>query len=403
MRAKSLTRSLPEKPFTSVVFQTVLDDLSRKLAQSYKNKYLGHLILKPNKASIAVWKKLIPYSPSNIGNWSTSENKPAHLTTYIEKDLIVKLLHLYNASTSSIEGYMTSGASEGNIFAAWLGRKYLQDKGIEKICMITNSLTHYSIAKAADITGVTNVISFLDPRTWTYDLSSLIATIKILEKKGFRGFIIPLTLGYTVGGTEDPIKKITHALRVLTEKNTKIAVFIWIDAAISGLFKPLLDKEYAPFSNNYIHVFVTDFHKMLGVPFPAGVVFYRKELLKLIERPIPYLSFPDSTLLGSRTGISAVAAWATLHRYGLSSLRTSIKNAIILKNEFITTTNKQQKVSRIITSPYSTHGVFIVHKPLPKNYCMKWGLHEVRYTIRFKEKSKTLLTYPFYIIPTLDN
>jgi len=327
----------PEKPVSRIRIKARLLGILTRLKDQKKYAGLGNLVCFPHKAVIDVWSNFLPYNPNNLGNWSIKEVKPNQETSAIERELIWQMIDLYGGSKNELEGYATSGGTEANIFSAWLGRNFLESKGIkkEKIILIKTSLTHYSIEKAADIIGVKTFITPLNEENWGMDIDGLEKNIRGLQKRGYKGFLLPLTLGYTLTGTFDPFERISCLVRDLKKGSQGLEFFLWLDAAINGLVEPFLNKSFRPFAYLEIQTFLTDFHKFGFAPIPAGLILYRKELRPLIEKPIDYLAEKDSTLLGSRSGIAPAVCWGVVNRLGKSGFKKLILRAQRKKEAFI--------------------------------------------------------------------
>lgn len=370
-----------------------LKSMISPIIDQYKNRKMdgvGDLYNLPNKIAVSVWQKLLPFNPGYLGILGASET---------EKNVIEAITDLYNERPKGISGYITSGATEGNIYSCWLGRKYLERfVKKEEICLLRTDLTHFSVRKGGDMIGVQEYIVGLSEKKWNMDIDSLSASIEDLHKKGYRGFIIPLTLGYTVGGTNDDLEKIAKYLSKI-KKKLNIYFFTWIDAALSGLTYPFIEKKFKPFKNKFIKTIVVDFHKFAGVPFPAGVILYRREIELLIRKKIPYLKEKDDTLLGSRTGISAVAIWATIQFFGKSGFRKIVLDCLMRKNDFIKMIKSQFPDAIIKTDSQSVHLAVIVQSALPKQFCEKYGLSLIKYKIKFKDKTENLLMYKLFFLP----
>ncbi len=380
---------LSEKGKSSLVLRPMIASIINQYRERRVDG-VGDLYNLPNKIAVSVWQKLLPFNPGYLGLLGASET---------EKNVIKAMTDLYQGSSKKINGYITSGATEGNIYSCWLGRKYLEQYvKKEEICLLRTDLTHFSIRKGGDIIGVQEYIVGLNTKNWNMDIDSLSAKIEDLHKKGYRGFIIPFTLGYTVGGTNDDFTEVAKYLSKI-KKKLNIYFFTWIDAALSGLTYPFLSKNFKPFKNNLIKTIVVDFHKFAGVPFPAGVILYRREMETLIRKNIPYLKEKDDTLLGSRTGISAVAIWVTIQSFGKEGFKKIIFDCLKRKNQFINMIKSQFPDVIIKTDSQSVHLAVIVRSALPKQFCEKYGLSLIEYKIKFKEKTNNLLMYKLFFLP----
>lgn len=386
----------PKKPAYALNLKARIFALENELKKQKKDAGLGYLITYPHTIVVDIWQKLLPYNPNNIGNWSILELPQNQLfsSRTFEREVIFKMIDLYHGDKKKLEGYITSGGTEANIFSSWTGRKYLEKKGIdkEKICLINTTLTHYSIKKAADVIGVKDFTVGLNEKSWGMDVDSLKKTIKKLYIKGFRGFLLPLTIGYTLTGTLDPYKDICLRVRELKEKIKGIEFFVWVDAALNGLIEPFLNKKFRPFDLPEIQTFLVDFHKFGSVPCPAGVVLYRNDLRKLIEKPIDYLNVKDNTLLGSRSGIASVACWITIQSFGKRGFKKIIAKNKKKMSKFVKKYKNKNGLEFIISRNSLSCGIIVKNRKFNyKKLKEKHGLEFKRVKIKFKDKVKNLL------------
>lgn len=314
----------PEEPAQKDLVQVRLRKLQSELRMRKIEYNLGSLYTLPHSKATQAYKQFIDYNPGNLGSWS-DDASVTYTTTTFEYEVIHKMIDLYHGNHRALGGYITSGGTEGNIYALWLGRSYLEQWcEISRISLLTASLTHYSISKAARLCNISEHYIPLNKHTWNIDVTSFESTARSLYAKGYRGFIVPLTLGYTSTGTSDDVDGITKAATACERALPGVKFYFWIDAAYNGLIYPFLSKEFKPFASPYVHAFVVDFQKLGLVPYPAGVVLYRRKLRVLVEKPIDYLEEIDATLLGSRSGIPAISIWMMIHSFGKSGYRKMI-------------------------------------------------------------------------------
>lgn len=325
----------PKKPDLTLKRLYKLFLVTKALKKQQQNKSLSALSPSIDKSSLFAWQRLVKYNPNNLGNWFQKEYKLDMNTSQgIEKKLVSEMADLLKAKGGELEGYLTSGATESNIFSGWLGKKYLVKKSKSKICLLKSDLSHYSISKTADILDVKTFTLKLNDLSWAIDVESFSKDVIKISKQGFKNFLVPLTFGYTLTGTQDPYQEICRQIRIL-KKTYKLNFFIWIDSAFNGMVEPFINDDFNPFALPEIQTFVLDFHKNGHVPLSTGLILYRKGLRTLIEKPIDYLSQTDATLLGSRSGIPAVASWFAIHTIGKDGYRTRIKKNMSIMNQFI--------------------------------------------------------------------
>lgn len=362
----------------------------------------GNVITYPSFITKLCWWLLIPFNPGNLGNWSIRGKQINNVTGAIEYAVIKWLISLYRTEISSIEGYFTCGATEANIFSAWLGRARLtrQLKDKNAITLVYCDLSHYSVKKAANVVGVPSVRVDIRSDWQGTDTPSLRRLLHQQYTQGVRGFLIPLTLGFTLTGTDDNIAAIISVTNSFKEKFPDSHFFIWIDAALAGLVQPFTKPPFAPFGFPQVQTVAVDYHKFWKVPIPAGQVLYRKELRKLIEQPISYLTENDNTLLGSRTGISPVAVWANIEFLGKKGLSKMVHRNMIQKNIFIETYKKHSELE-IITSQYNLNLAVIIHKNKTywsEYFCKKYNIVFKNILIKFATGEKKLLIGKAYFI-----
>ncbi len=322
----------PQKGVHALIIKSYLNKVKKILLSDRKKWNLGWLLTPPNPLAIWTYRFFVDVNPNHLGNWSTQPN--AHGGTQkLEQENIQALIDLYHADKSHLEGYITSGGTEGNLFSVWAGNAYLKKHcTTEKICLLHTSLTHYSVVKAAHIANVDIKITPLNSSTWSMDPDALVFSLHHLSLKGYRGFLIPLTLGYTLTGTSDHIDDIIKKINKFHRTHPHIRCYLWIDAALNGLITPFISTRFTPFQSRLINTIVVDFHKFGGTPYPAGVILYRRRLRKLIEKPIDYLPDHDNTVLGSRPGAAAASIWTMIQLNGVDGFKTKVyKQKTILK------------------------------------------------------------------------
>jgi tyrosine decarboxylase / aspartate 1-decarboxylase len=330
----------------------------------------GHVMSYPSFMATLIWRLLLPFNPGNLGNWSIWGKDITNITGRYEAMVIRMMLDVLNVSAQrQWEGYVTSGATEANIFMSWVGRKYLSKKqvSVQKMIVITTSLSHYSLTKAADITGL-EVATTAVRQDWAgIDAPALLKLLTQLYTKGYRGFLIPFTYGFTLTGTDDKVEEVLEEIHGWQQTHPA-HFFYWIDAAMAGLVKPFIG-EFAPLNHPEISGIAVDFHKYGRVSLPAGLLLYQQKLRSLIEQPIPYLSEADNTVLGSRTGISPVAVWADITLEGKKGYARRVKKNLRQKQHFIETYS-QEKDLTIITHPENINAGIIINA-----HSTKWLKH----------------------------
>ena len=347
---------------------------------------------------IEILKKIIPYNPNNLGNWSNE--KPFNISGLMEKKIVQYMSNLLTNKKTELGGYITSGGTESNLFSMWLGKKYLKKYlKIEQLIVIHTGLTHYSISKSADITNLDIVETSLSSNNWGMSPIFLEKTVKKEYEKGKKGFLIPLTLGYTITGSDDPIKEIDETITKLKEKFPEIRFFCWIDAAFSGIIKPFVETNFHPFSYKNISTFLTDFHKFPAFPYPSGIILYKKNLIKNIQKKVSYIERDDTTILGSRSGTMSIAIWYCLKILNRNGFKKIIEKSLKEKNIFIKKITNQYPKIKIITQSNSVQaGIFSTSKD-ERSFLRNMGLKFTKQNIILDGKRNTVSVYKLYFLP----
>lgn len=377
-------------------------DAKKILQQRTLTKKIGWLYSPPNNIAIAAYQSLLKENPNHLG--SVINKKHIGPSEALEKEVILKMANLYQAKCGSLDGYITTGSTEANIFSAWIGKKYVKRRvGKNRVCLLKTALTHYSIEKAADIIDISTFEVPLNIETWAMDTNGLAQKINMLYQRGYRGFLIPLTLGYTATGSSDDIVSVQQTLNIIQLELPEIKTFVWIDAALNGLIVPFLNDTFVPFSYPCVQTICVDFHKFGFVPYPAGLILYRKALRKLIEKDVGYIQEKDATILGSRQGASAASVWATIHSFGKSNYTKLSRSCLQRKRYFIRRLHAVDERLEIVSHQYSIScGVIAPLWLQSKLNAVSniYGLHPTTLTLTFYPNIERHVTiYKFFFLP----
>lgn len=374
------------KLLTSLWLKTVVNETKDWKMQ----KTLGFLYNKPNGVALDTWNKLLSLNSNNLGEWGTKDIRSLSGTQKSEWELIHKMIDLYGGKDGEWTGYSTSGATESNIFSVWMGRNFLSSKK-RKTALILNQFTHYSIYKAANVTNIPVYEIPVDRTTWKPSLPVLEAEITRIIKKGYTGFLIPITLGYTQTGINDDYLEIIK-MTVMLQKKYGIIIFTWIDAAINGLVLPFTTNSFRPL-HSHIYSICLDFHKTGMCPIPSGLVLYKKSLVKHVEQNIAYLDQNDNTLLGSRPGVAPAAMLALINSLGKEGFKKNIQRQMTKKKIFIAEIKSQNIKVEIINENEGTGLALVSDKQLPEKLVRKYGLFAKRWKYPFLQKPEYLYIY----------
>ena len=217
-------------------------------------------------------------------------------THQFEIEVIEHYAKLLNTNTNRVWGYVTHGGTEGNMYAIYLARELYPD-GV----VFYSEDTHYSVAKILRMLHMRNIMIKSQPNG-EIDYDDLQETLRIYRDVPP---IIFANIGTTMKGAIDDIARIRNALSQLSIKN----YYLHADAALSGMILPFVDEPQAFDFQSGIDSISVSGHKMIGSPIPCGMVLAKKSHVDRIARAVEYIGTLDTTVSGSRNGITPLFLW----------------------------------------------------------------------------------------------
>jgi histidine decarboxylase len=217
-----------------------------------------------------------------------------------EREVIQYFSKLYCLPIEDAWGYVTSCGTEGNLQGLWMGRELYPD-GI----LYASEDSHYSVAKAARLLRLP-FIQVKSQRNGEVDYNAL---RQVLMANRLQPPIINLNIGTTVKGAVDDLSKVVEILNNLAIDR----FYIHLDAALGGLLIPFMEGA-TPLNFNQFPIgsISVSGHKFIGAPIPCGIVLARKHHVRCLE--IEYIGAPDTTIMGSRSGLAAVILWEAIRQ-----------------------------------------------------------------------------------------
>lgn len=202
-------------------------------------------------------------------------------------------------------GYVTSCGSEGNL-------KGLVD-GLARFpeaVVYTSDKAHYSILNAIRYTQLDKPgRHVVVPANGDHELRPD-RFDDLLDPS--RPAIVMATAGTTMLGGRDNVAEL-HGIM----QRKSIEHYIHLDAALEGMFMPLISCAVSPDFNLPIDSVSISGHKFLGVPFPCGI-YMTRFMPRSVD--VPYIDSPNSTLFGSRNGLAPIVMKLILDSIGITGV-----------------------------------------------------------------------------------
>jgi histidine decarboxylase len=252
---------------------------------------------------------------NNVGDPNVDGVAVNH-TKAMEREVVGFVADLTRAHPHDRWGYVTSGGSEGNLYALHLARNLLP----QAVAYYSDAV-HYSIEKSVRLVGMDAVRVRAD-RWGEIDYHDLTTQ---LDRRRHRPAIVVATVGTTMTEAVDDVRRISAILNNLAIRDR----FIHADAALAGIPLALLPPEDRPgfdFADGADSISISG-HKYLGAPTPCGIVVVRATHRDRVARTVEYTATPDATISGSRSGHAPLVLWYAIRTHGLEGLTRRAQQA----------------------------------------------------------------------------
>ena len=255
-------------------------------------------------------------NPNHIGCHTLGHSERYYSgTQQIEKELLqICAVGILKSKKEQYDGYVASGGTEANIQAIWTYRNYfINSNNVQRdeIAILCSADSHYSMDKAANLLSID--IYKMDVDKYNRELMNIHNTIEKAQKDGKTHFIVVANMMTTMFGSVDNVSYLVDELLRLN-----CTFKLHIDAAFGGFYFPFTKMDSPmTFENPHISSFTLDAHKMAQAPYGTGIFLIKKGLIQYIKtQEASYIEGDDYTLIGSRSGANAVAAWMILSKNG---------------------------------------------------------------------------------------
>ena len=294
-------------------FDTRLEELLER-AEKARDDYLGYPVAKDFDYSFLA--DLLSLPLNNLGDPFTESTWRVD-SRAMERDAVRFFAELMRAPEDDWWGYVTNGGSESNLYGLYLARE-LYPQGI----VYFSEETHYSVSKNLHLLNMRHIMLRAQP-SGEIDYDDLQETLKLHRDVPP---IIFANIGTTMTEGKDDIAKI----RTMLKKLAIHQYYIHSDAALCGPVAPFLDpRPPFDFADGADSIAISG-HKFIGSPVPCGIVLARKRHVDRIARSIAYIGCLDTTVTGSRNGLTPVILMAAIQRFGKDGLRRRVEESLQL-------------------------------------------------------------------------
>lgn len=298
---------------TSSQWQEQLQLTLREL-QVRRDQYLGYPVSKDFSFSKLAAFLDVPLNnlgdPFAEGTWRMD-------TRAFEREVLELVAGWLRAPEDQWWGYVGNGGSEGNLYGLYLARELHPDAVV-----YFSQATHYSVSKNLHLLNMRNIMIRADDRG-EIDYDDLRESVRINRD---RPVVILANIGTTMTEARDDIARIHALLDELAISQR----YIHSDAAFYGLVAPFVSPRPAfDFADGADSVAISG-HKFIGSPIPCGIVVAKKRNVERIARSVAYIGSLDTTISGSRNGLTPLLLWYRLKSLGEEGLKRRVKESLEL-------------------------------------------------------------------------
>ncbi|MFF9488489.1 pyridoxal phosphate-dependent decarboxylase family protein [Streptomyces sp. NPDC014676] len=316
---------------------------------------LGFAMTAPHDLALKTFGRFAARNPNNVGV-HTRFGDGVRGTRRLEREAVLALAGLLHADAA--DGYVTSGANEGTLAGLRVGRNTLRAAGASRVVVLASTLTHHSVAKAADILDVELRLCPAGP-SWRLEAAAVEAALDDLAAQGSpddrTGVIVVSTAGYYNTGLVDPVDEIADILGRRAADGGDLRLFHHVDAAHGGMILPFTAPEVAfDFRSPHVHSIVLDPHKSGLMPYSCGVFLCRKGLMGHGAVPAPMSGFLDETITGSRSGAMAAALWSLVFGVAADGYRQVFRHCLAVRDRLADAIRAADPDAVVLPSPGNT-------------------------------------------------
>lgn len=304
------------------------------------------------------YSALLPFLSFSLNN---AGDPFTHMTYLLnshefEQEVVAFFAGLARAPEGQWWGYVTNGSTEGNLYGLYLARELLPG-GIAYF----SQDSHYSVGKNLHFLNMRHIMIRSQPNG-EMDYEDLAETLRIRRDAPP---IIFANIGTTMKEARDDIGTIRGILDDLAIEQR----YIHSDAALCGGYAAFLEPRPAwDFQDGADSIAISG-HKFIGSPIPCGIVLARRSHVERIGHSVAYIGSIDTTISGSRNGLTPLLLWYAIRRLGADGMRRRIEESLAVA------AYAEGRLQEIGVAAWRNPQALTVVFPRPANeVCDKWQL-----------------------------
>jgi len=273
-----------------------------------------------------------------------------------EQEVVAFFAELARAPDGQWWGYVTNGSTEGNLYGLYLARELLP-QGI----VYFSQDSHYSVGKNLHFLNMRHIM-IRAQANGEIDYEDLRETLRIRRDAPP---IIFANIGTTMKEGRDDIRRIRSILDDLAIEHR----YIHCDAALCGGYAAFLEPRPAwDFGDGADSIAISG-HKFIGSPIPCGIALARRSHVERIGHSVAYIGSIDTTISGSRNGLTPLLLWYAIRALGQEGMRRRIVDALAVAEY------AERRLNEVGVEAWrNPQALTVVFPQLPQAVCDKWQL-----------------------------
>lgn len=294
--------------YQKIMVMNRIDDELQRISNN-TNKFLGYPLAKD--FSFQEFAPFLDVCLNNVGD-PESPSTLAIDTKDIEKECIAFFADILSSNMEDVWGYITNGGTEGNLYGLYLARERFPSAVV-----YYSESTHYSVKKNLHLLNLKNIV-IRSQENGEIDYQDLEQSVMLRRDLPAIFF---LNIGTTMTEAVDQLDEIKRIIRQYAIKD----YYIHCDAAFLGSIAPFVDpKPKFDFSEGVDSIAISG-HKFLGGPIPCGLVIVKRQHRNRIANSISYVGTMDTTITGSRNGLTPLFMWHVINKFGKDGLTKRVR------------------------------------------------------------------------------